>query len=333
MAFKMHVPPRGSGHIEEPRRLDKALKALKKSRLLDMLEKVDPGFQSLRVFETVHDPLYIKGILAELEAALDSYFIDSDTYISPGTQAALEALAASVEQASEHVAEGGKALVLGRPPGHHAGVAGPGLGAPSLGACLVNAAASLAYRLAGRGLKVLILDFDANHGNGTQEILQALPMGDRLFHLDMHQDWRKSFPWTGEPGVTGDGTALNIVLPEGSGDDIVLALIEGLEPLVNESEPDAVVVSMGFDGYSGDSPLTLTKLTSHTFHALGRLASRYPVAAVLETGFGRGLELGLPAFIAGLLGLGNPVQEEAIKSDEEVWREFLETNKEVVEHG
>ncbi|BAN90285.1 deacetylase [Aeropyrum camini SY1 = JCM 12091] len=329
----MHIPPRGSGHLEEPRRLDRAVAAIKRSGLLGRLEKVEPGFGSLRVFEEVHDPLYIRGLLSELEASLDSYFIDSDTYISPGTQAALEALASAVEEASEHVVEGGKALVLGRPPGHHAGVAGPGLGAPSLGGSLVNAAAAIAYRLAKRGLKVLIVDFDANHGNGTQEILQALPMGERIFHLDIHQDWRKSFPWTGEPGVTGDGAALNIVLPEGSGDDIMLALLEGLEPMIRDSAPDALVASMGFDGYTGDSPLTLTKLTANTYYSLGRLASGYPVAAVLETGFGRGLEQGLPAFVAGLLGLGNPAGEEATESSVEVWREFLELNKEVVEAG
>jgi len=329
--FSAHVPPRKSGHLEEPGRLKRALKALDSYGVSRGWRREKPGQQSIRYFERVHDPAYIQGLLSELEVALDSYFVDSDTYVSPGTQGALEALAGSAVLAVDLVSGGSaeRVFILGRPPGHHAGVNGPGLGAPSLGGCLVNTAAAVAVDLARRG-STAIVDFDLHHGNGTQEILQALrPEG--VFMVDVHQDFRKTFPWTGSPGEGAEAGVLNINLPEGAGDDVMEAVVEGVRGLLEEASPEYVVVSAGFGLYQGDSPLTLTRLTSRSFHLLGEALSKWRLVAVLELGFQGGLERGLPAFLAGLQGSGDPVGDEATVSGEEAWREFEELNKDIAE--
>jgi acetoin utilization deacetylase AcuC-like enzyme len=331
-AFRLHYPPRDSGHLEAPIRLWRATKGLRDYGLEGRLEFAEPGSRGLSTFKAVHDAMYLAELESEIEAGMDSYFIDADTYVSPGTGAALEALAASALGAVERVRSGGgPVLILGRPPGHHAGVAGPGLGAPSLGGCLVNTAALVALKLVEAGYRVAILDFDLNHGNGTEEILQAL-RPERVVLVDVHQDWRETFPWTGEPGSHGDAPVLSVNLPKGSGDDIGTAVMAGVRGLLEDLNPDAVVVSAGFDGYQGDSPLTKLKLGSQTFHAAGRAVSKWPVVAVLETGFTVGLERGLPAFVSGLLGLPDPVGDPATESPGHVWSEFEELNKEVVEY-
>ena len=331
--FKLHAPPKDSGHVEAPSRLEEALAGLRETGVERLYRRVRPRPRRLDVFEEVHDPVYIKGLLSELEVALDSYFIDSETYVSPGTQAALEALAGAAVEASESIASaGGQAFILSRPPGHHAGVSGPGLGAPSLGACLVNAAAFVAVRLARRGLRVVLLDFDLAHGNGSQEIVQIFnPNG--LLMIDVHQDWRRTFPWTGEPGVAGEGNVVNVNLPGGSGDDIAEAVIEGVAGLVDEVSPDVVVVSAGFGAYRGDSPLTLLNVTSSTFHAAGSTLRRRPLIAFLEGGYGAGLRRGLPSFLAGLAGEPDPVEDEPTGSPPEVWEEFEKLNRDVVEYA
>ena len=331
--FKLHVPPKGSGHIEAPRRLDEALAGLRETGVASLYRRSRPRPRGLDVFTDVHDPVYIKGLLSEVEVALDSYFIDNETYVGPGTQAALEALAGAAAEAVDAVSSaGGQAFVLSRPPGHHAGVSGPGLGAPSLGACLVNAAALAAVRLARRGLRVVLLDFDLAHGNGSQEIVQTFnPQG--LVMLDIHQDWRRTFPWTGEPGVAGEGNVVNVNLPEGSGDDVAEAVMEGVAGLIDDIAPDVVVVSAGFGAYRGDSPLTLLNVTSSTFHTAGSTLRRRPLVAFLEGGYGAGLRRGLPSFLAGLAGEPDPVADEPTGSPPEVWEEFEKLNRDVVEYS
>ncbi len=330
-AFRLHYPPRDSGHLEAPIRLWRATKGVRDHGLEGYLEFIDPGSRGLGVYKSIHDAMYLAELDSEIQAGMDSYFIDADTYISPGTGAALEALAASAVNAVEKVRQGvGTIVILGRPPGHHAGVAGPGLGAPSLGGCLLNTAALVAYKLAEAGYRVAIVDFDLNHGNGTEEILQALKP-ERIVMIDIHQDWRETFPWIGEPGTHGDAPVLNVNLPKGSGDDIGTAVMAGVRGLLESLNPDAIVVSAGFDGYMGDSPLTKVKLGSPTFHSAGKAVSKWPVVAVLETGFTAGLERGLPAFIAGLLGIPDPVGDRATTSSDHIWAEFEEINKDVIE--
>lgn len=329
--FRLHYPPRGSGHLESPLRLWRARRGLSEYGLDALVDYSEPGQAGLRVYSEVHDPAYLAELEAEVESGMDSYFIDADTYVSPGTGPALEALAAAVLGAVERVRRGeGSSLILGRPPGHHAGFSGPGLGAPSLGGCLVNTAALAAFKLARAGYRVAVFDFDLNHGNGTEELVEALG-GGRVAFIDVHQDWRETYPWTGEPGGRPGAPVLNVNLPRGSGDDLGTAVMAGVRGVLEDLNPDVVVVSAGFDAYRGDSPMTMLRLGSQTFHAAGRAVAKWPVIAVLETGFTAGLERGLPAFTAGLLGRPDPVGDPASVSGDDVWRVFEELNRGVLE--
>ena len=329
-AFSMHTPPRGSNHLESPYRLSRAIRAIRRSGLLDSKwVKLRPRLGDLSVFKTVHSPEYLDDLKAEIDSALDSYFIDSDTYISAGTMAALQALAGSIVEA-EKLLESTPVksiIILSRPPSHHAGFSGPGLSAPSLGSCLVNATAALALNLASRGLNVVVVDFDLGHGNGTQEILRAL--SGSIPFIDIHQDYRKTFPWTGGPQDSGENT-LNINLPENAGDDIFLTIVAGLESLLEELSPDVVVASAGFGLYDSDSHLTLTRLTEASFYRLGEVLSKYRTVAVMELGFSSGIENGLPAFMAGLSGISYRTSK-ATSSSSSVWSEFEELNRDSID--
>ncbi len=110
------------------------------------------------------------------------------------------------------------ALALVRPPGHHAGKAGKASNALTLGFCIFNNAAyaaKIAEELVGR---VLVIDFDAHHGNGTQEILWN---DDKVVHIDLHE--REVFPWSGYEhdvgGKNAEGTKIKLSMPHYAGDD------------------------------------------------------------------------------------------------------------------
>ena len=325
---KLHIPPRGSGHAEEPGRVDRFLKVLRS--FSGSFDIIDPGPGRLEFFSKVHDNMYLEELKSECEAALDSYFIDSDTYLSPGTLHALEALAGYGRFIVGELAGGGGPIVaVSRPPGHNAGVAGPGLGAPSLAGSLVNLAAAVAASLAERGFRVLILDVGLSHGNGTQEIIQALGL-EGVYMVDVHQDWRVTPPWTGEPGYTGDGRAVNINLPRGSGDDIFMAVADSIEELMRELKPDTTIASIGFDLYRKDTPFTYTNITEATYHRIGSIIARLKAAVILEGGYREGLEKGSKAMLKAML---NPEAKpsEPTRSSEKTWREFEELHKDLIE--
>ena len=307
--FKMHQPPRGSNHPERPERLDTLRKALREYGLDGMVERVTPKLGDLRVFEEVHSLAYVLDIIGDLESALDTFFLDPDTYISPGTEQALKALAGSVIEALDLVEED-SVFIAGRPPGHHAGRDGQAMGAITQGFCIFNTAALLAVRLSRKG-KTVVLDFDVHHGNGTQEILLDHPA---IVHVDLHQDYRTIYPWTGPPALRGKGNLYNINLPPGSGDDVYQEALEFAASIIEAAQPDYLVVSAGFDSYNNDNTFSNLRATSSTFHKLGELARRYKTVAVLEGGYGKGLERGLPAFIAGLAGAEDPVGDEPTQS-------------------
>lgn len=314
MYFKLHEPPSGSGHPESPGRLDLLSRGLRSYGLWEGLERVSPRLADIGLFRRVHEGLYIDELVMELEVALDTFFVDPDTYVSPGTMQAIQALAGGVLAAVEHV-ERGPVFLAGRPPGHHAGVSGPALGAPTQGFCLVNTAALLADMLSERG-RVAVLDFDVHHGNGTQEILLDRP---EVVHVDLHQDYRTIYPWTGAPDLRGKGNLYNLNLPPGSGDDIYEEALGLVEEILAHAGPEYLVVSAGFDSYMGDNRFSNLRLSSRTFHRLGRIASKFKTVAVLEGGYGAGLERGAPALIAGLLGMDDPVGDGETVSGEKEW--------------
>ncbi len=312
--FRWHDPG-GIPHAERPERLDRALSALEPLR--EHLKFVEPAKGRRDVVERIHERAYVE-LIEEESRHREAHMLDPDTYVSPGTfTAAVAAMTSAYTAAKAAVATLEPHLVLARPPGHHAGRAGRAFGAPTLGFCIFNnaAAAVLGFREAGKE-RVAVIDFDAHHGNGTQEIFWEDP---GVLHIDIHEDG--IYPGTGSVEDVGGGraafTKVNVPMPHGAGDADVEEVIEAvIIPAVERFSPEAIVVSAGFDGHHL-SPMAWLRYTSNTFYRLGviirELAKRYgdgAFVAVLEGGYERDLEIGLRSFVEGVLGLKLSHEEE-----------------------
>lgn len=332
--FKLHEPPYGY-HMEAPERLDQAVEGLVESGIWSLAEhRTPPRRRGLYVFREVHSPDYITAVL-EL-AMRGGGYLDPDTYVSPGTPLAAEAYAAAVLDAAESLLRGEcrVALVLGRPPGHHAGFFGRAMGAPTLGFCIFNVSALAALTLHRLGYQPLVVDIDLHHGNGTQDILYDKP----VYHIDLHQDPSTIYPGSGWPWQTGEGegrgTKLNLPLPPGTGDDAYLEALDALLALYLEraTAPDIVVVDAGLDAY-WDDELGSLRLTTAGYHALGRRLAGLgaPVLLVLEGGYSAGLRRGLPALLAGLAGWANPFPGKPTTTDRAARKQVKDYLGELVE--
>jgi len=195
-------------------------------------------------------------------------------------------LAAGAAAEAVHAAPGADrraAFAAVRPPGHHA------LPAQGMGFCLFNnvaCAAAAAQHRDGRK-RVLILDWDVHHGNGTQEIFYRSPA---VLFISLHQEhW---YPGTGAMEETGAGEGvgftINIPLPAGTGDmGYRHAFEEIVLPVVTVFGPELVLISAGYDAHAGD-PLGQMALTARGFYDLTTLVRQVysgPLAAVLEGGY------------------------------------------------
>jgi acetoin utilization deacetylase AcuC-like enzyme len=198
--------------------------------------------------------------------------LDPDTVCTETTYEASLLAAGAAIQAVEL-----SGFALARPPGHHA------LPHRAMGFCIFNSVA-VAARFAQRELglaRVAILDWDVHHGNGTQEIFWE---DGSVFFASLHQ-W-PFYPGSGGPGE-GNATTLNVPLEAGSGDDAVLAALDGtVLPALTAFAPDLLLVSAGFDA-AADDPLGGLELTAAGFEGLGERAAAAceRVAFVLEGGY------------------------------------------------
>ncbi len=214
--------------------------------------------------------------------------LDADTVVSPESWLAVLASAGCAISATALVAEGeaATAFALCRPPGHHA------MPDQAAGFCLVNNVAVAARWLQNRrpGAKVLIVDWDVHHGNGTQDVFYQDPS---VFLLSMHQ--AEHYPGTGHPEErgrgAGAGSTLNFELARGTSGEEYLRVAEGaLDSAFAAFAPDMVLVSAGFDCLEGDplGGLCLEPTDMHTL-ATGVLsrarAAGAGVVAVLEGGY------------------------------------------------
>ncbi len=183
------------------------------------------------------------------------------------------------------------------------------MGAPTLGFSIFNYVAMAAQALLEEGLKVLIIDFDAHHGNGTQDIFWEEP---RVVHIDIHEE--DIYPGTRRVtdigGENARGSKINIPLPPYSGNPEYIWVIENItKPIIEAFKPEAIVVSAGFDAYQGDL-LTRLKATEETYEAIAEMLRSIwiekkirALVINLEGCYGEGLERGLTAYIETLLGL------------------------------
>ncbi len=211
--------------------------------------------------------------------------LDDDTPHFPGIREhALRAAGAALEAAALARA-GERVFSLMRPPGHHA------TRAQAMGFCYLNSIAIAALAQAASGARVAVWDFDAHHGNGTEDILR-----DRanLFFASVHQ-----FP--GYPG-TGTASAGNIanfpVAPHTPRPQHLAALARSWEAVL-AFKPDLILVSAGFDAYAHD-PITAMTLEAEDFADLGRWLGQAgrPAAALLEGGYSPDLPQLIDAFLS-----------------------------------
>jgi len=245
----------GPGHPERPARLGAVLDGLTHAGLLGGLTRVEPRPATRDELERVHPAAHLDRLEALCGAG--GGHVDADTTCSAGSwDAALLAAGAGVDAVERlERGEADAAFLTVRPPGHHARPA------QAMGFCLVNNVAVAAAHLAERGERVLVVDYDAHHGNGTQDVFWHDP---RVTYVSFHQ--YPLYPGTGAVDELGGegalGTTINFPLPAGTTGDVYRAGIESvLAPFVADWQPDWLLLSVGFDAHRRD-PITGLGLTA-----------------------------------------------------------------------
>lgn len=242
--------------------LGEALATLPDGDLLPIVAPDSPGEGEL---EAVHPAAY-RAALEQAVAQGPGYIDYAPTYVTTGSQEAALRAAAGTLALVEAVVEGkaARAFALVRPPGHHA------TATRAMGFCLLNNLALAARRAQALGLpRVMIVDFDVHHGNGTQAITEHDPA---ILYVSTHQ--QGIYPGSGALADTGqgagDGSVVNLPLPAGAGDQAFREIAERVfEPLAARFRPDILLVSAGFDSHWRD-PLANLQLSCAGFYALAR---------------------------------------------------------------
>jgi len=269
-----HRHDNGPGHPESPRRLEAVHARLE-------AELVAPGraawaeapLVSDADLLLVHTPAHLTR-LAATDAAGGGW-LDADTGMGPGSLAAARRAAGAAVLAAERALSGaGPSFCATRPPGHHAT---PGR---AMGFCLLNnvavAAAAALARLGAQ--RVLIVDWDVHHGNGTADAFRAEP---RVRYVSIHQ-W-PYYPGTGLADEVGCGNLFHVPRPPGLPRATYVAdLLAAVDRALEAFAPDLVIHSAGFDALLGD-PLGGFTLEPEDYAAFAReIRSRAPAAAVMS---------------------------------------------------
>ncbi len=261
--FLDHTNP--PGHVERIDRV-KVLQELMREYHREGLIRFDPREATESEIAAIHDAAYIRRVAATADSGYHSF--DPDTFTCPKTYATARLAAGAALVLSDRIIAGevrnGFALV--RPPGHHAERD------RAMGFCFFNNVAIVArYLQQHHGVeRVLILDWDVHHGNGTQNSFYDDPT---VYYISLHQ--YPFYPGTGAADETGIGRGkgfnLNIPLPAGCGNDEYLqAFHEIVLPAAKKFDPQFVLISAGFDAHR-DDPLGGMEVDESGFAEMARM--------------------------------------------------------------
>lgn len=311
---------KGIEHPESPQRLAVLAKGLQNSPFAKELEWLDPVEVEEDVLLSVHTQSYIN--LLRTFAFMGGGWLDADTFVSATSfDIALLAVGGAIRAIEDAWRRMRHSFALVRPPGHHASRDS------GAGFCLLNnIACAIKYGQECLGVrKVLIVDWDLHHGNGTQDIFYA---DSSVLYFSLHQHpW---YPGTGKIEEVGEGEGkgytVNVPLPAGCGDDEYITVFEEvLRPLAHRFVPDLIAVSAGFDAHFADplggmlvSPYGYARMT-RIVKELNQEICQGGIFLVLEGGYNvDGLLASVQAVIGELLGMEMPLQRSERVADETI---------------
>ena len=293
-------------HPEQPARITAIERELSDRGWLGF-ERVESRVVERSVLEAVHPASFIESIAAA--AAAGGAQLDPDTAVSEGSYEAALHAAGGAAQLVELLLDGAapSGFSCHRPPGHHA------LSARAMGFCLFNNVAVAAqHALSHRGLeRVLILDWDVHHGNGTNDIFHT---SREVLYVSIHQS--PLYPGTGQAADVGsglgEGFTVNLPVSPGSDDEVYGSLVEHVVvPVACAYAPQLVLISAGYDAHR-DDPLADCAVTEDGYAgmtaAIRRMASEVgaPVGVVLEGGYALGALARSVAATLEVLGASSP---------------------------
>jgi acetoin utilization deacetylase AcuC-like enzyme len=257
------------GHPESPERLKSALVFLESRGLLGDpdVNLFAPSRSGLDHIMSVHSREYLEMLRKTSESGGGFFRLDtsSNEYTYEAAIMAANGSVETVERMQNNIIQ--NAYILCRPPGHHAE------SERAFGFCFINNIAVAAnYLVETEGLsRVMIVDYDAHHGNGTQNTFYST---NKILYIGLHQDGRTLFPGSGFPDEIGKGEGegynVNLSMYPGAGDQSYRFAFERLIwPIADSFKPQFILVSVGFDGHISD-PLTSLGLTRSGFAMMNR---------------------------------------------------------------